>query len=141
MLRPGGVRPAGLVGDGDAGELLADCVPEAAGLDVADRVGVGPADGVGEAVRPGSATGGDRAVALEPGVFAWAVRPLCAAAAGARGAAHSVNGASGPPAMATTIAPRQIASPAADTAPIRRMVRRRRPDGSANTGLECTAGV
>jgi len=78
-------------------------------------------------------------VALEPGVFAWAVRPLCAAAAGARGAAHSVNGASGPPAMATTIAPRQMVSPAADTAPIRRMVRRRRPDGSANTGLECTS--
>jgi hypothetical protein len=32
-----------------------------------------------------------------------------------------------------------MASAAADTKPIRRMTRRRRPDGSANTGLECTA--
>jgi hypothetical protein len=32
-----------------------------------------------------------------------------------------------------------MASAAADTKPIRRMARRRRPDGSANTGLECTA--
>jgi hypothetical protein len=32
-----------------------------------------------------------------------------------------------------------MASAAADTKPIRRMARRRRPEGSANTGLECTA--
>src|SRR5262245_59074631 len=37
------------------------------------------------------------------------------------------------------MAPRQMASAAADTKPIRRTARRRRPDGSANTGLECTA--
>jgi len=65
----------------------------------------------------------------------------CGAAAGARGAAQSVNGAAGPPAIATTTAPRQMASAAADTRPIRRMARRRRPDGSVNTGFECTAGV
>jgi hypothetical protein len=35
--------------------------------------------------------------------------------------------------------PRQTASAAAATKPIRRMIRRRRPDGSVNTGLECTA--
>ncbi len=115
-------------------------MPEVLGRGVgsADGVGVGLPDGDGDSVRPGCWPGGDGLIALRFGSFPRAVRSLCTAAAGARGAAHSVNGASGPPAIATTTAPRQMASAAADTPPIRRMVRRRRPDGSANTGLECT---
>jgi hypothetical protein len=132
---PGGVRPAGLVGTGEEVPLAA-ATPEAVGEGVAlpDGRGSDPADGGGT----GRGLAGDR---LAPRAGALVVPPLCVATAGARGAAQSVNGAAGPPAIATTTAPRQMASATADTKPIRRMTRRRRPDGSVNTGLECTAGV
>jgi hypothetical protein len=136
---PGGVWPAGLVGTGDA-VSLATAVSEAVGRDVAwpDEGGAEPADGEGDGAGPGRELAGDRAAEPWSGLL---VPSLCVAAAGARGAAQSVNGAAGPPAIATTMATRQMASAATDTTPIRRMARRRRPDGSVNTGLECTAGV
>jgi len=116
-------------------------VAEAVGRGVAlpDGGGPEPADGEGDTASPGRGLDGGRLVVPRAG--ARIAPPLCGAAAGARGAAQSVNGAAGPPAIATTTAPRQMASAAADTKPIRRMARRRRPDGSVNTGLECTAGV
>jgi hypothetical protein len=133
---PGGVRPAGLVGAGD--EVPPTAVSEVVGRDVAlpDGGGAEPADGEGDNASPGRGLDG-----VVPRAGARVVPPLCGAAAGARGAAQSVNGAAGPPAIATITAPRQMASAAADTKPIRRMTQRRRPDGSVNTGLECTAGV
>jgi hypothetical protein len=141
LVCPGGVRPAGLAGVGDVAEPLADGVTEAVavarGVARPDAAGAEPADGEGAAVRPG--LDGDGLAVLRAG--APALPSLDATAAGARGAAHSANGAAGPPAIATTTAPRQSASAAPDMAPIRRMLRRRLPDGSAKTGLECTAGV
>jgi hypothetical protein len=139
LLCPGGVRPAGFVGADDVAEPVADAVPEpvARGVALPDEAGTEPADGEGDSARPGP--NGDGLAVLRTG--APAPPSLCATAAGARGAAHSVNGAAGPPAIATTTAPRQSASASPDMAPIRRMTRRRRPDGSAKTGLECTAGV
>jgi len=137
---PGGVRPAGLVGTG--GEVaLAAAVPEAVGWAVTlpDAGGAEPADAEGTGGSPGRGLDGDVPAVPRAGTRTGA--PSCVAAAGARGAAQLVNGAAGPPAIATTTAPRQMASAAADTKPIRRMARRRRPDGSVNTGLECTAGV
>jgi hypothetical protein len=125
-----------LVGGGDPEVLLAAAVSEAVARDVAlpDGSGAEPADGEGDDARPGGRPDGDGLVV--PRAVARAAPPSCDVA---RGAAHSANGAVGPPAIATTMAPRQMASAAADTKPIRRMARRRRPDGSANTGLECTA--
>ena len=136
---PGGVRPAGLVGTG--GEVaLAAAVPEAVGWAVTlpEAGGAEPADAEGTGGSPGRGLDGDVPAVPRAGTRTGA--PSCVAA-GARGAAQSVNGAAGPPAIATSTAPRQMASAAADTKPIRRMARRRRPDGSVNTGLECTAGV
>ena len=104
-----------------------------------DGGGAEPADGEGDNASPGR--GLDGGTLVVPRAGARIIPPLCGAAAGARGAAQSANGAAGPPAIATTTAPRQMASAAADTKPIRRMTRRRRPDGSVNTDLECTAGV
>jgi hypothetical protein len=137
---PGGVRPAGLVGTGDEVPLAA-AVPEAVGRGVtlADAGGAEPADAEGTGASPGGWLDGD--VPVVPGAGARAGTPSCVAAAGGCGAAQLVNGAAGPPAIAVTTAPRQMASAAADNKPIRRMARRRRPDGSVNTGLECTAGV
>jgi hypothetical protein len=139
LVCPGGVRPAGLVGAGD--EVPPAAVSEVVGRGVArpDAGGAEPADGEGAGASPGCGLDGDRLVVPRAG--ARVVPPLCGAAAGARGAAQSVNGAAGPPAIATTTAPRQMASAATDIRPIRRMTRRRQPDGSVNTGLECTAGV
>ncbi len=134
------MRPAGLVGTGDEVPLAA-AVPEAVGRAVAlpDAGGAEPADTEGTGVGPGAGADGDTLVVPRAGARTGA--PSCVAAAGARGAAQLVNGAAGPPAIAVTTAPRQMASAAADTKPIRRMARRRRPDGSVNTGLVCTAGV
>jgi hypothetical protein len=126
-----------LVGTGD--EVPPAAVSEVVGWGVAlpDGGGAEPADGEGDNASPGRGLDGGRLVV--PRAEARVVPPLYGAAA--RGAAQSVNGAAGPPAIATTTAPRQVASAAADTKPIRRMTRRRRPDGSVNTGLECTSGV
>src|SRR5216117_3035773 len=139
LVCPGGVRPAGLVGTCD--EVPPTAVLEVVGRGVAlpDGGGAEPAGGEGDNASPGRGLDGGRLVVPRAG--ARVVPPLYGAAAGARGAAQSVNGAAGPPAIATTTAPRQMASAAADTRPIRRMARRRRPDGSVNTGFECTAGV
>ena len=137
---PGGVRPAGLVGTG--GEVpLAVAVPVAVGRTVTlpDAGGAEPADAEGTGAGPGRGLDGDTPAVPRAGT--WAGAPSRVAAAVARGAAQLVNGAAGPPAIAVTTAPRQMASTAADNKPIRRMARRRRPDGSVNTGLECTSGV
>jgi hypothetical protein len=137
---PGGVRPAGLVGTGDE-VLLAAAVPEAVGRGVTlpDAGGAEPADAEGTGASPGGWLDGD--APAEPRAGARTGVPSCVAAAGGCGAAQLVNGAAGPPAIAVITAPRQMASAAADSKPNRRMARRRRPDGSVNTGLECTAGV
>jgi len=134
------VRPAGLVGTGDE-VLLAAAVPEAVGRGVTlpDAEGAEPADTEGTGTSPGGWLDGDAPTGLCAGARAGALS--CVAAAGGCGAAQLVNGAAGPPAIAVTTAPRQMASAAAASKPIRRMARRRRPDGSVNTGLECTAGV
>ena len=137
---PGGVRPAGLVGTG--GDVaLAAAVAEAVGWAVTlpDAGGAEPADAEGTGTDAGGWLDGDTPVVRCAGARTGV--PPCVAAAGGRGAAQLVNGAAGPPAIAVTTAPRQMTSAAADTKPIRRMARRRRPDGSVNTGLECTAGV
>ena len=129
-MRPGGVFPAGLAGAGDEEELLADGEPEV----LCPGEGSGDEDGDGTA--PGCAAGGNGLTVLRP----VSARPwFDAATAGACGAAHFANGAWGPPAIATTKAPRQTASAAADPRPMHRMIRRRRPDGSANTGSDCTS--
>jgi hypothetical protein len=137
---PGGVRPAGLVGTGDE-VLLAAAVPEAVGRGVTlpDAGGAEPADAEGTGASPDGWLDGDAPAG--PCAGARTGVPSCVAAAGGCGAAQLVNGAAGPPAIAVITAPRQMASAAADSKPIRRMARRRRPDGSVNTGLECTAGV
>ena len=137
---PGGVRPAGLVGTGDE-VLPTAAVPEAVGRGVTlpDAGGAEPADAEGTGASPGGWLDGDTPAG--PCAGARTGVPSCVAAAGACGAAQLVNGAAGPPAIAVTTAPRQMASAAADNKPIRRMARRRRPDGSVNTGLECTGGV
>jgi hypothetical protein len=137
---PGGVRPAGLVGTGDE-VLLAAAVPEAVGRGVTlpDAEGAEPADAEGTGASPGGWLDGDAPAG--PCAGAQTGVASCVAAAGGCGAAQLVNGAAGPPAIAVTTAPRQMASAAADSKPIRRMARRRRPDGSVNTGLECTPGV
>lgn len=57
------------------------------------------------------------------------------------GAAHCVNGACGPPDMATMRAPRQTVITAMVPNPANRKTWWRRPDGSANTGLESTQGL
>jgi hypothetical protein len=121
-------------------EPLACVGPEVAGRGVALRDGAGadPADGEGDGTRPGCELDGEGLVERRTGAPAV---PSCATVAGARGAAHSAKGAAGPPAIATTTAPRQSASTSPDMAPILRMARRRRPEGSVKTGLECTAGV
>jgi len=140
LVWPGGVRPAGLVGTGDE-VLLAAAVPEAVGRGVAlpDAGGAEPADTEGT----GASHAGwlDGAAPVGPCAGARMGVASCVAAAGGCGAAQLVNGAAGPPAIAVITAPRQMASAAAASKPIRRMTRRRRPDGSVNTGLECTAGV
>jgi hypothetical protein len=131
---------AGLVGTGDEEELVADgeldvpCPGE--GFEDEDGDGDEDADGT----TPGCGAGGNGLTVLPPGVRPWAAWSwLDAAAAGERGAAHFANGASGPPAIATTTAARQTASTADDPRPMHRMIRRRRPDGSANTGPDCTS--
>jgi hypothetical protein len=136
---PGGVRPAGLAGVDDVAEPLADAVPEAVacGVVLADGADGEAADGEGDNARLGMVGDGFAVPRTGPP----ALPSSCATFAGARGAAHSAKGAAGPPAIATTTAPRQSASTSPDMAPIRRMARGRRPDGSAKTGLECTAGV
>jgi hypothetical protein len=137
---PGGVWPAGLVGTGDE-VLVAVAVPEEVGWGVTlpDAEGAEPADTEGAGASPGRGPDGDTLVVPRAGTRTGTL--ACVASAGARGAAQLVNGAAGPPAIASTTAPRQMASAAAVTKPIRRMARRRWPDGSVNTGLECTAGV
>ena len=144
MVCPGGVRPAGLVGTGDAGDVAE---PLAAAADVVGWGVVGFPDGAavgagdGDSALPRCGPGSAGPATPRPGACPLAVTSLRAAAAVACGAAHRVNGACGPPAIASTRAPRQMVSATAETEPIRRMTRRRRPDGSAKTGLECTSGV
>jgi hypothetical protein len=129
LARPGGVRPAGLVGTGEDGG------PPAGG--VADEPG--PAEGEGDGARPrrGAVAGG--LITPPPGPAPSAAPTWSDAAPEGRGATQRVNGACGPPAIATTTAPRQAASATAVPRPTRRMIRRRRPDGSANTASDSTA--
>jgi len=125
---PDGVRPAGFVGAG---------VAEALGLGDGCR----PADGDGR----GSAVGdGDRVSAAAPADGAedpaWPA-PVCPApcwAPAGRGSAQEMNGAFGPPASPTVIRASAAAMATPAPTPNRRIFLRRRPDGSANTDLECT---
>lgn len=133
--------PAGLVGTGDPDEAPAVTVLEVVGSAVGVADGAEEGAGDGDGVLPGRGPAGGGLATLRSGMYPRAAPSRCVAAAGARGAAHWVKGARGPPAIATTTAPRQMASAAADTKPIRRMARRRRPDGSAKTGPVCTSGV
>jgi hypothetical protein len=125
-----------------AAELLAAApgpVGEGRGVEPADGAGAAAsgaeADGAGSDREPGAG----RLIMLWPGSARLAAWSCCPAAGGGTSAAHLVNGASGPPAIATATAARQTASAIAEMPPIRRMARRRRPEGSVNTGLECTS--
>jgi hypothetical protein len=153
FVRPGGVFPARLA---DAGDSDAD------GVAVADAPAFGEGFFVGVSVPDG--------VIVTPGVPpvpgcpaeppAWAAAlPVpgepagCAVPCPCRpappvewascfaGAAHWVNGACGPPVIATTTATRQPASTPPAPMPAIRSSRWRLPDGSANTGPDSTPGV
>ena len=140
-------------------ECTADlpCVGDAVGLLVVvpleDGAGevVGPADGAGVPAVvptrddgwPGPAPPDADEPAL-PGVdlpppSGWLPCPG-AEDAGGCGAAHCVNGAFGPPDMATMTAARQAAITAMVPNPANRKTWWRRPDGSANTDLDSTRG-
>jgi hypothetical protein len=136
LVRPGGVWPTGLVGTG-----VAEAVGLLVGEVLAVAVGVTDGDGgAGELIWPGCGTAAGGLLVVCPPCRPPSGWPG-AAAAGELGATHCVNGACGPPAIATTTAPRQMARAAATLSPAPRRIRRRRPDGSANTGAESTGGV
>jgi hypothetical protein len=126
-------------------------------------VGVAGADGAGLADLPVDGAGvGDPAPGAEgdpgwpgglplfepgaPAAVSWssglvpACCGLCCAVAGGCGAAHCVNGACGPPVIATTMATRQAATAAIEPNPANRRIWWRRPDGSVKTGLDSTGG-
>jgi hypothetical protein len=78
-----------------------------------------------------------RGLAVLP-VSAWS--PPCVALDGdARGTAHWVNGACGPPVTEMTTAARKATSTAMEPIPANRSTLCRRPEGSAKTGLGSTA--
>src|SRR6185437_2866284 len=128
---PGGVRPAGLVGTG----VEADTDAVGAGD---DRLGSGDGSGDGDGVPPDcEADGAGRAgPGPEP---PGGAEPWWPPMVGACGAAHRANGACGPPASATPTEARHAARAMPDPRPSRRNLRRRRPEGSANTGLDSTS--
>ena len=157
LVSPGGVFPALLVGVGDAdpdGVELADGPVVGEGMPVGETVpdGLGvtghvpPPPGVPFApvpVPPFPPPGAMPPAAGEPAVPpdpCWPAPPVWWAA-GVAGTAHWVNGACGPPVIATTTATRQQASTPPVPMPANRSRRCRRPDGSANTGPYSTAGV
>jgi hypothetical protein len=118
------------VGEGLVGRAVGVLVPPG----VAPPGTVGPVPAWLETPLPLDALG---ALDLElPPVSAW---PCFALDDGACGAAHWVSGACGPPVMAMTTATRKAASTAMEPRPANRSTWRRRPDGSAKTGLDCTA--
>jgi hypothetical protein len=102
--------------------------------------------GTGEAIAEGledtradgeTRTDGDGIPVREWAAWRVAPVPLPSLPAAGFGAAQCVKGACGPPANATTTASRQTPSAAASARPARSISRRRRPDGSVNTGPEC----
>ena len=136
--------PADLPCVGDAVGLLVT-VPDGAGDGVpAEVVGVAPArdeaGGWPDPPEPGRAVPPDPLPGSDlPPPSGWLPCPG-AEDEGGCGAAHCVNGACGPPEMATMRAPRQTAITAMAPNPANRKTWWRRPDGSANTDLDSTQG-
>lgn len=122
------------------GEVLA-LPEEAVGVAPARAEAVGwPGPGPPDADEPGRAPEPELPGLELPPPSGWLPCPGAEDEGGCR-AAHCVNGACGPPDIATTRAPRQTVITAMVPNPANRKTWWRRPDGSENTGLESTPGL
>jgi hypothetical protein len=117
-----GLEPA--LGDGLPGLAVGEALPDFPGV-------VAPP--LGPVLPLGPDTGGESVAR----VSAWSP-PCLPLDEGACGAAQWVNGACGPPVTAMTMATTKAARTAMEAMPANRSTWRRRPDGSANTGLDST---